>query len=239
MPKTIEKNRKTLNNVCLLASDNARARAYLDLLIKEGLYPSLAIYLITSNVVKTPTVLQENDLFDNTTPITETLNKHDIPTITIETESLNNEEVIKEIHKLKQDIIIFAGPAGGLLTEGFFAKGKKFLHAHPGKLPEYRGSTPMYYSLINENNITVTALFLNEKIDEGEIIQSKTFTEINDKTLIDTVYDPYFRATVITDVIKNYTKNGSIKAVPQETDKGETYCIIHPLLKHIAILGNN
>lgn len=239
MPKIIKKNEKILDNVCLLVSDNTRARAYLDLLTKEGLYPSLAIYLVTSNIAKTPTILQENNLFDNTTPIIEALNKHDIPTISIETESLNSEEVIKVTKNLKQDIIIFAGPAGGLLTENFFTSGKKFLHAHPGKLPEYRGSTPMYYSLINENNITVTALFLNEKIDQGEIIQSKTFVEIEDKTLIDTVYDPYFRAVVIKDVISNYTARGVIESFPQETNKGETYCIIHPLLKHIAILGDN
>lgn len=233
MKKTIKNN---LDNVCLFVSDNGRARAYLDLLTREGLYPSLAINLVTPNITKAPTILEGNNLFDNTTPIIDALKKHEITTITIETDSINNGDVIKKVNELNQNIIIFAGPAGGILSPDFFITGKKFLHAHPGKLPEYRGSTPMYYSLVNENNITVSALFLNEKIDQGEFIQSKTFTDIENKELIDTVYDPYFRAIVIRDIIKQYADKNSIQSKPQKMSTGETYYVIHPLLKHIAIL---
>ena len=37
---------------------------------------------------------------------------------------------------------------------------KKFLHVHGGYLPDYKGSTTNYYSLINENTIGASAIFL-------------------------------------------------------------------------------
>ena len=47
-----------------------------------------------------------------------------------------------------------------LLKEKILDTGKKFLHIHGGYLPDYKGSTTNYYSLINENTIGASAIFL-------------------------------------------------------------------------------
>ena len=41
---------------------------------------------------------------------------------------------------------------------------------HPGKLPLERGSTTLYYSILNQRNCSVTAFFMTEKIDNGQTI---------------------------------------------------------------------
>jgi len=41
----------------------------------------------------------------------------------------------------------------------------------------------------------------------------------------------------LREVLKDYAKSGTFPLKPQDKDQGETYFIIHPVLKHIAILA--
>jgi len=65
-------------------------------------------------------------------------------------------------------------------------------------------------------------------------ICAKKFQKPNHKYL-DDVFDPYIRAETLIELLKNKTMpfTESIKQNPLD---GETYHIIHPVLKHIAIL---
>ena len=65
-------------------------------------------------------------------------------------------------------------------------------------------------------------------------ICAKKFQKSNHKYL-DDVFDPYIRAETLIELLKNKTMpfTESIKQNPLD---GETYHIIHPVLKHIAIL---
>ena len=110
---------------------------------------------------------------------------------------------------------------------------KKFLHIHPGKLPDYRGSTTLYYSLQTAKH--TTALFLNEEIDKGNIICSKEYEFNFDPKLIDLVFDPLLRAEVLLVAIKLLSKKKNIDK-SQNKLSGNDYFIIHPVLKHLAIL---
>ena len=112
---------------------------------------------------------------------------------------------------------------------------KKFLHIHPGKLPEYRGSTTIYYSLLQTNKVAATAIFLNEEIDKGNIICSKEFKFDFDAKLIDLVFDPLLRAEVLLAAIKLLSKDKNCEKT-QNSLMGTDYFIIHPILKHLAIL---
>ena len=66
-------------------------------------------------------------------------------------------------------------------------------------------------------------------------ICAKKFQKSNHKYL-DDVFDPYIRAETLIELLKNKTMpfTESIKQNPLD---GETYHIIHPVLKHIAILS--
>jgi methionyl-tRNA formyltransferase len=77
---------------------------------------------------------------------------------------------------------------------------------------------------------------MSKDIDAGDIIAKKVFAK--PKILnIDFVYDCHIRSELLVDVIRQYIENGKFDSRPQNMNKGETYFIIHPILKHLAILS--
>ena len=113
---------------------------------------------------------------------------------------------------------------------------KKFIHIHAGILPEYRGSTTFYFSYLQEKQVGATAIFLNEKIDCGEIITQNTYELPQEMVDTDYIYEPYIRSQVLMDVLNKYVKEGELVASSQENERAEDYFIIHPVLKHVALL---
>ena len=117
--------------------------------------------------------------------------------------------------------------------------GKRFLHVHGGYLPDYKGSTTNYYSLLDGNNMGATSIFLSEEIDSGPILVKKQFPAPDDRKDIDHFYDSILRAKVLVDTLKEYSMNGKFIFGENTNGKGETYYIIHPVLKTAYLLINN
>jgi methionyl-tRNA formyltransferase len=82
--------------------------------------------------------------------------------------------------------------------------------------------------MIEEGKVGATALFLNHKIDQGEIIKQKEY-EIPMNMDIDNIFDPYIRSELLYDVISEYINNSTIKSISQNVNEGETYPVIHPI----------
>ena len=78
---------------------------------------------------------------------------------------INNAELREYVKKITCDYIVFTG--GGILKDKILDAGKKFIHIHPGIVPEYRGSTCFYYSIINEKKVGVTAFIMDKTLDNG------------------------------------------------------------------------
>ena len=53
---------------------------------------------------------------------------------------------------------------------------------------------------------------------------------------VDQVYDPYIRSETLIEILKNNLIETE-DFIKQNSEKGNTYFIIHPVLKHIAILN--
>ena len=66
----------------------------------------------------------------------------------------------------------------------------------------------------------------------------KTFPPPPDRLQIDHIYDSAARAKVLIETLKVYNNSGEFQC-KENFDEGETYFIIHPILKHIAILAEN
>ncbi len=89
-------------------------------------------------------------------------------------ENINSESSIQEIKRLHPDLIILvaygqilSGKVLGIPTLGC-------LNIHPSLLPEYKGPAPINWTLIKgEKETGITFLFMNEKIDAGDIILQK------------------------------------------------------------------
>lgn len=236
-----------INNIAIVLSNNARARAYLHIMMQDSIKPSHAILLEENDVVKSMSI-KKTSLFDNETSVEDILINNKIPYVKLNTQNINDPSCIFEISKLNQEYIIFAGNPGNILSSKCFQYNKKFIHIHPGKLPEYKGSTVFYYSILNENKISMTAIFMSEIVDKGDIIDEITYdlsSEIFfDKADLDNILEPYLRSVLLKKILLNYCKDGVFKSRPQtESNINEEqdgyYYIVHPLLRHICILKND
>jgi methionyl-tRNA formyltransferase len=147
---------------------------------------------------------------------------------------INAETVVAAIDNSDWDIVLFSGPPGAIVGPALFGTGRKFLHIHPGALPDYRGSTTIYYSLLERASVTATALFLDDGIDTGPVLKEKTFAAPKDRRTIDVEFDAAIRGSVLQEVLAELAAG---RLVPKTQDRvgGRTFYIIHPVLKHIAI----
>ena len=79
---------------------------------------------------------------------------------------INDNRLIEYIKKVSVIYFVFTG--GGILKQEILNSGKKFIHMHSGIAPQYRGSTCIYYSILDNDNCGVTAFLMNEKFNQGE-----------------------------------------------------------------------
>ena len=91
--------------------------------------------------------------------------------------------------------------------------------------------------MLQEGYIGATAIFLSEGIDEGEIITSATFSEPEKGVNIDILYEPFLRSQVLKMAMEKYLQEGALSCVEQDAANAQTYFIIHPVLKHIALMS--
>lgn len=92
--------------------------------------------------------------------------------------------------------------------------------------------------MIKENNIGATALFLNDKIDQGNIIKVKDF-QIPNNINIDDIFDPYIRDMLLIEVLKEYIDKKQFNSFSQNIEAGEKYYVIYLILKYLISLDNN
>ena len=155
----------------------------------------------------------------------------------IQTDSVNDPQVLSVIKTLRPQYIVFSG-FGGQIVSNELLKIAPFIHAHAGWLPEYRGSTTIYYSLINEGKCSVSVILLNAIIDAGKIIAREHYPRPSARVDIDYIYDNQIRADLMSHTLIKYFKNQIIETdVIQDEGKATTYYVIHPVLKHIALMS--
>ena len=139
---------RTMKRLYLLAADTARARAYVSVLRSEGLCLDQALLVAAGDSPAKSRGCCPTSLFDNTTPLPTALQLMNVPCISFQTSDINSPEVCSALLELPAGMVIFAPGAGMLARKTLLEAGHKYLHVHPGSLPDFRGSTPMYYSII-------------------------------------------------------------------------------------------
>lgn len=232
-----------LEEFALLASDTARTKAYLQAMIRENRIPGICVVYsddisqMKKEAEKYQSGGEEERYFDRNIPVLSSLNEAGIPYLLLEDKDINSEQMKEVLSGLKQKYLIYSGYGGYILKEHLFRMDKKFIHVHAGILPQYRGSTTAYYSFLQEKEFGATAIFLSEGIDEGEIITQATFPVPEEMVNVDYIYEPYIRSQVLMKAIGQYLEMGELLSSGQNMEGAETYYIIHPLLKHLAIMG--
>jgi len=85
-------------------------------------------------------------------------------------EKLRNPEFLDELRKLDADVFVVV--AFRMMPKVLFEMPKMgTFNLHASLLPDYRGAAPINYAVINgEEKTGATTFFINEKIDEGNIL---------------------------------------------------------------------
>ena len=134
--------------------------------------------------------------------------------------SINSKYILNTTNKILRDILDIK---------------KKFIHIHPGYLPNIRGADGSLNSIREKNEIGCSSFFMNKNIDEGDIIYRKKFklpkfkklkiSKFSDLELYQIWYsffDPLLRARILNDMIKE--KN--FETISQKKNDGNYYTFI-------------
>lgn len=224
-----------LCDVAMVAADTSRTRVYLDALIKNRLLPSFVIVLENRDGSLLPGQLQIKG--ETVSALDEVLATAGIPYVRASSRDINDPSVVDEILVRPESVFIYSGFGGVLVGKTVLATGKRFLHIHGGYLPDFKGSTTNYFSLLAEDEMGASAIFLTEQIDSGPVICRKKYPPPTQREQIDHVVDSEVRADVLIETLRSFQRTGEWRFELEENSGGETYYVIHPLLKHIAILA--
>lgn len=245
-----------LIDIGMIAADTSRSRAYLQALARNELLPNYVLVLDHSGDKPLPGQLKKSQSacvseeagdidecwseahFDSTKPIKVLLDEVGVP-YEVSAEGINDPSVAETIRRRTEPVFIYSGFGGALLRTDILSAGKRFLHVHGGYLPNYKGSTTNYYSLLAEHTLGASAIFLVEAIDSGPVLLRRKFPPPANRQAIDHIYDSAARAKVLIQTLRDYIERGGWRVELPANVGGETYYIIHPVLKHIAILEKN
>ena len=235
----------------LIAADTSRSRAYLAAMERRGLLPAWVLLLDADTPAAMPgqatagganavadRAWPEAD-FDPAAPLRPWLARLGLSYAVSGSRDINDPSVVTVIARAVPHVLVYSGYGGALLRDAVLATGKRFLHVHGGYLPDFKGSTTNYFSLLAEGAMGASAIFLTPEIDCGPVIRRRRFAPPALRTRIDHVYDSAARARILVDTLAAWRRDGDWIFELSDNSGGDTYYIIHPVLKHLAILSGH
>ena len=152
------------------------------------------------------------------------------------TETVDNIHVIRNLLNLNDKIIVYSGYPGKIIKNLEILKKKIFLHSHPGKLPKYKGSTVMFYSLILEKKIYCSTIVLNSYLDGGDIILKRNYQIPKKISEINGSFDDKIRAQNMVLSLKKLQSN-KIKNSKKNISKNLyiDYTVAHTLIRSLSL----
>lgn len=132
-------------------------------------------------------------------------------------ENINKEESIKKIKEFNPDLILVVAYGQILSKDILNISWMGCVNIHASLLPKYRGASPINWTIINgEEETGITFIFMNEKVDAGDIIYQQKITIFPDETYGELNKRlSNLSAGIINKLLKEI-KNGKIKRIPQE-----------------------
>ena len=203
-------------NLSIILSNTNRSKIYFDLLKKENFFIENIIYY--SKTI--------DSAFIN--KLKKYPNK--IKFIFIKTNNINLKSVEQHITNINSDYILFSGYNAEIVTNQNILK-KNLIHCHPGLLPKYRGSTVIYYGLIEMQKIYVSIFNVSKNIDNGKVLFTKQFSLPKNLIDIEKNFDNQIRAKTLVTFLKSKKTN-----IVAKSDKYiNFYYIAHPIVRSIIL----
>ena len=204
----------------IILTNNSRSLEYIDLLMKRKLFPQKVIL-----------VDNDKNLFFKKLILKKLKKKVFVKIFRYKT--INNKFIKKYLMNIKEKVIVYCGYPGQIIMDKNLLKNKFFLHSHSGKIPEFKGSTTIFYSILLERKIFCTSFRLNEMIDSGEIVFKQQYNLPKNLNKIDD-YDNKIRA-INTFKSLNILAKGNFKHKKNKIKNNfSNYHIMHPVLRYIT-----
>jgi methionyl-tRNA formyltransferase len=150
-------------------------------------------------------------------PVKECALKHGIPVF--QPKSMKTGDALEILRELNPDLSVVVAYGKILPADILYAPKYNSINIHASLLPEYRGSAPIQWSILNgETKTGVTSMLMDEGIDTGDMLLKKS-VEITENMTAGELHDilSVLGAEVLSDTVKAL-KNGELKPVKQEGD---------------------
>lgn len=258
--------KQKLQNVLLLATEHNITPAYINKLAQLGMRPSKVLLLNwrNSNYSNSIDGLSQHEFLTIMSSIKNTLKAEgvyagDLSRSTeatlnevnwdyeqVDIDHINSERFISFLsNSIQEKYIVFCG--GGILRENILNCGKQFIHVHPGVVPGMRGADCLLWSALVENRIGMSAFFMNEGVDTGDIIARLSFaiphfdisvSKFDSETVKDLLVnyvDPHYRAFTLAAIFESKANPVQWETEKQHLSEGKTYYFMHKALLPQAI----
>ncbi|MCW5619888.1 MAG: hypothetical protein KIS79_02110 [Burkholderiales bacterium] len=229
-----------ISRVVLLAGHTVRSRAYAQALAAAGIeLAAVVIYglpVAPAAVCTAANARSSVALPDPTISLDETCARARWPVHHLPEGDLDAPALQALLAAQRPSLVIFSGYAGQIVGSRLLGMGTPFLHVHPGWLPDYRGSTTVYYSILEQHGCAASAFLLEKGIDTGPVLMRRRYPLPSLGMDVDGLYDPAIRADLLIRVLHDM-RAAAAQAQPQDMHAGHTYFVIHPVLKHLALLS--
>lgn len=155
---------------------------------------------------------------------------------------------VEKLQTIAPAAILYTG--GGLLrAEALNVPGIRFLHVHPGHLPDVRGADGLLWSILLRGQPGLSCFYMSPGIDEGAIITAREYPPLrfeltgaerpDDQTLYRAVFsfcDPVLRAhLLVRHVLKPGADPARLPSARQQAEEGTTYHFMHPKVRLVAL----
>jgi methionyl-tRNA formyltransferase len=238
----------SVGGILFLAANTPRSQAYAQAFAARGITLDQVILFDRPGAAQPgkaalsapPDIATAVPLPDPRVPLLQSLDSLAARVQRIEAESVNDPAIFTAvkaaIDTIEAALVIYSGYGGQLVSRELLSLGPPFLHAHSGWLPDYRGSTTVYYSLLAGEGSGVSVIGLVPAIDQGPVMARRHYPAPPVGVDIDYFYDSAIRADLIADVVAQWQKDGQLDPIEVDGD-GADYYVVHPLLKHLALLS--
>ncbi|MCH8152646.1 MAG: methionyl-tRNA formyltransferase [Planctomycetes bacterium] len=141
----------------------------------------------------------------------------------------NDDRLARRLRSLEPDLFVLAGYGRILKQRIIDIPARMCINLHGGKLPKYRGSSPLNWALINgETSCTLSIVKVDAGIDTGDVLLERTFDIAVDDTIRDLhrIADEHFPAMLLEVVGEIHA--GTLNSMPQSHSRSCYYSLRFP-----------
>lgn len=239
----------TRKNILFLAADTSRSKAYAQTMADRGVLLSDTLMFKHDDSERNRVYKTRNHqcmitghvngilLPDLSVPLVTSCSQISRRIHCIDSDTVNSPSICALIQDISPELVVYSGYGGQIVGNKLLSLGIPFLHVHGGYLPEFRGSTTQYYSMIQDRLCGVSAILLTNHIDQGPVVAKKTYPVPEPFIDMDYQYDNALRADLLAEVLARWDLHSLENKTAQSSEEGGMFYIIHPVLKHLAILS--